>query len=494
MRNVEARAKTIRSFHRSGFSMAMTLIFAVILLLIGIVITGLTTMQSRYSYERNNDIITRQAAVAGVNVVQKALTDLTDWSTAKSAVHKKEGCLADTGAWYYIECITPPDPNDEDQTIEIISHGCFKAKNGDLSAPEARINDKKIRMVFGMKNPMMAISATGTNRPIRFSDIGSYDLPDELDGLVNRVNTLHSDSKYFSDHDYYNVLIDNTDVHGEIGTALLKDPIQFPKNTPVLIASVRMLDMQSATMNNQTVKVMYPTNQQGLELSTKIIANGLDPAQSIKRKPVPEMGEQDSPEQDPRLPDSPGDLILDSAGSPPLTSGNISKCNYVNIGLYGNVVLGLRNGINEVDNFIAVGDGENQPRIKPSHGTEDVMVIIVKKKLELINVRMNAPKKEDPDPRTQPGNIVFHMKESYTDTDGFTTKHTTACITDSQCNFTISGKADVFVNSSLIQGSLTGNTVTVTGTSNAPDSCKVEFRPPKSKSQKALILKSWEEL
>jgi len=492
MGNNKARAQAISSFHRSGFSLAMTLVFAVILLLIGIVITGLTTMQSRYSYERNTDIITRQAAVAGMNVVQKTLTDLTDWSTAKDAVHKKEGCMADTGAWYYIECIAAPDPNDEDQTIEIISHGCFRAKDGNLSDPKARLHDRRIRMIFGLKNPMMAISATGTSRPVKFDEINNYDLPIEPDGLIARVNTLHSDSKYFSEYEYYNVLIDNTDVHGEIGTALLNDPMQFTKNTPVLLASVRMLDMQSATMSNQTVKVKYPDNQQGLELNTKLIPNGLDLTQSVRRSPVPELCELDEPKQDPPLSYSSDDLILDPAGSPPTTNGGIQKCNYVNIGLYGNVALGLRNGINEVDNFIAIGDGSDQPRIIPSHGPDDVMVIIVKKKLKLINVRINSLKKGENGPKAPAGNIVFHMMESYY--EGLDKKYTTAYISDSQCNCTISGKADIFVNSSLIQGSLTGNTVTVTGTDAAADACKVEFRPPKSKSQNTLVLTSWEEL
>ncbi|MGV8125115.1 MAG: hypothetical protein AB2L14_35665 [Candidatus Xenobiia bacterium LiM19] len=505
------RKHAIKSSHLRGFSLAMTLVFAVILLLIGIVITGLTTMQSRYSLERNSDIITRQAAVAGVNKVQQVLAGLDELNNAGTAVDNLNGFLPDTGAFYCIKLLTPIISENIVKNIEIESHGFFRRDaSRSIYDTDNRSYEKVIRMAFIIKDPMRAISATGKDRPMKFSNLGSYlDSANTANKTVfqdlkARINAVHSLN--YQTFSYYKVFVSNTDIHGNIGTDLLPELEILPEQTPVLLTSVRVLKQSSETdWSNQTVNVHVPEDASGA-LNAKIIPNGIipDPQQTIKEKKVKDYITLKIPETKNKYPKiSNPDLIINNSDPACHIVTAVGSSSYEKIELNGNVTLKLRGGIRYVDTFIASATSE--PVILDAADLNDPdnpAVFVIKKRLELNNVHINVKENAAPNPNItssqelkHPSCIFFYINEKYT--EGIDTKYCSAVITNSECNCTFAGKADVFIGSTgsercLIKGSVTGNTVTVTGASSAADCCKVEYRS--SYAKKIPVLNTWEEL
>jgi len=69
-----------RRRHRKGIALTSTLLLIIVFLLIGVSVVGLTTMQSRYSMKAGFDARTREAALAGVRVLQDVLSGVDDWN------------------------------------------------------------------------------------------------------------------------------------------------------------------------------------------------------------------------------------------------------------------------------------------------------------------------------------------------------------------------------------------------------------------------------
>jgi Tfp pilus assembly protein PilX len=65
---------------KKGIALTSTLLLIIVFLLIGVSVVGLTTMQSRYSMKAGFDARTREAALAGVRVLQDVLSDIDDWN------------------------------------------------------------------------------------------------------------------------------------------------------------------------------------------------------------------------------------------------------------------------------------------------------------------------------------------------------------------------------------------------------------------------------
>lgn len=511
MGSTEVRKHAIKSSHLRGFSLAMTLVFAVILLLIGIVITGLTTMQSRYSLERNSDIITRQAAVAGVNKVQQVLAGLDDLNNAGTAISNLNGFLPDTGAFYCIKLLTPVSTSTTVDNIEIESHGFFRRDaSRSIYDTDNRSYEKVIRMAFTIKDSKQAISTTGDGRPMKFSDLGSYlDSSNTANKTVfqdlkARIDAVHNTNyQYFS---YYKVFVSNTDIHGNIGTELLPMALDFADKTPVLLTSIRVLKQSSETdWSNQTVNVHVPMDASGA-LNAKIIPNGIIPdnPQRIDEKKVKDYSTLEIPETKNKYTDISDEDLVISDNNPSFHSETvIGSSSYERIELNGNVTLKLRGGIRYVDTFIASSAGD--PVILDADALNDPdnpAVFVINKRLELNNVHINVKENAVPNPNItssqelkHPSCVFFYINDKYD--EGALTKYCSAVIANSECNCIFAGKADVFVGSTgsercLIKGSVTGNTVTVTGASNATDCCKVEYRSGYAK--KIPVLNTWEEL
>ncbi|MHC9544059.1 MAG: hypothetical protein AB9903_31485 [Vulcanimicrobiota bacterium] len=518
MGSTEVRKHAIKSSHLRGFSLAMTLVFAVILLLIGIVITGLTTMQSRYSLERNSDIITRQAAVAGVNKVQQVLAGLDDLNNAGTAISNLNGFLPDTGAFYCIELLTTISPNTTVENIEIESHGFFRRDaSRSIYDTDNRSYEKVIRMAFTIKDPKRSISTTGSGRPMMFSDLSS-NLTSHLDplnpqysknqkvfqDLKTRIDAVHNtDYQYFS---YYKVFVSNTDIHGNIGTDLLSMAQDFPEKTPVLLTSVRVLEQSSETdWSDQTVNVYIPEDASGA-LNARIRPNSIIPdnPQRIDEKKVKDYSTLEIPETKNKYTSiSAPDLVISNSNPAFQIVTVIGSSSYEKIELNGNVKLKLRGGIRYVDTFIASSAGN--PVILDTAGLNDPdnpAVFVINKRLELNNVHINVNENAVPSPNItssqelkHPGCVFFYINEKYH--EGTDVKYCSAVIANSECNCIFAGKADIFIGSTgsercLIKGSVSGNTVTVTGASSATDCCKVEYRS--SYAKKIPVLSTWEEL
>lgn len=494
----EIRKRAITSSHLRGFSLAMTLVFAVILLLIGIVITGLTTMQSRYSLERNSDIITRQAAVAGVNMVQKKLMDLEEWTPGniQSAVKDIYGQLPDTGAAYFIDYNTVPGTN-SDRVCQITSHGFFRREpaksftQAPLSDPNNRLWDKRIRMNFCLIDAGRAITATGKSRPMPWGDLAS-----EF-SLSPRFNERLAAAKAKFDPSItsYTVFVGNSDIYGELGTDIINSTA-FTNDIPVLINNFNVLTNQEATANNQNITVQYPESAGKIPA---IFRFDYEPEDlGIKKRDVEDYSIMETPVTkyppiNPNVP-NPQLTIPDTNG----ISQFIGPYNYKSITLNAGATLKLRNNVREVETFEAVGT-EAQPCILNTESVsldkeKEPAVFLVTKKLVLDHVSVN-PVEAGKDAKP-PSSVIFYINENYEDEFGHT-QCCTAKITNSQCNCIFTGNADVFVgcdgsNLLKINGYVTGNTVTVIGASTEPDCCKIIYHSDNTK--KSLVLGSWEEL
>jgi|GEM_PF-1933919 len=501
----------IRFSRLRGFSLAMTLVFTVILLLIGIVITGLTTMQSRYSLERNSDITTRQAAVAGVNKVQQVLARLDDLNAAGTAVGNLNGFLPDTGAFYCIRLLTPINSNTIVENIEIESHGFFRRDaSRSIFDTANRSFEKVIRMAFIIKDPRRAISTDGNGRPVNFGGLDSYldssntENKTVFQSLKTRITAVRN--SYHPDFSYYKVFVSNTDIHGNIGTDLLPETDNYPEQTPVLLTSVRVLKQSSETdWSKQTVNVHIPANKSGL-LNAKIIPNSINPdnPQTVNEKKMKDYSTLEIPETKSKHTQiSDTDLIINHSDPAFHYVTGIGNSSYERIELNGNVTLKLRGGIRYVDTFIASSTGS--PVILDSsllNDPENPAVFVINKRLELNNVHINVNSNAAPDPDItssqelkHPSCIFFYINEKFT--EGGMTRYCSAVIANSECNCTFAGKADVFIGSTgskrcLIKGSVTGNTVTVAGAGSATDCCKVEYRY--GYARRIPVLSTWEEL
>lgn len=85
-----------RSLFR-GIALPTVLILLAIIMLMGISVTGLTTMQSRYSLKRNSEIIAKQAALAGINEALYLLDKNQEWSDVSNWLNSSNtditGCM-----------------------------------------------------------------------------------------------------------------------------------------------------------------------------------------------------------------------------------------------------------------------------------------------------------------------------------------------------------------------------------------------------------------
>ncbi len=481
------RKYAIKPLNGRGFSLAMTLVFTVILLLIGIVITGLTTMQSRYSLERNSDIITRQAAIAGVNVVQKKLMDLEEWSTGnvESAVKDIYGALPGTEVAYFIEYNTVSGAS-SDKVCQVTSHGFFRREpaksflEAPLSDPKNRLWDKRIRMNFTVVDTERAITATTQDRPMDVGKLAAYSLDPTFQNRVAAM--LAKPNPAFS---YYTVLVGNTDIYGNVGTDILGGSTD---GTPVLLDSVRVLEKSSETdWSNQTISIPYPREKGRPPKVRRFDSN--PEHQRVVTVPVKDYSTMECPEANGAYTYI-DELNIDA--NDPIESnrvGYITNRHYGTITLKGDTTLFLNGGVHEVDTLSANG-GLSPFIFSTEHVTnpKNPAVFIVKKKLELNNVQINA---STAPPEARPSSsVIFYINDKYF--EGYAYKYCSTVISNSRCNCIFAGNSDVFINSSIIKGSVTGNTVTVVGTSPTPDSCKVEYRS--DSPEKVLVLTSWEEL
>jgi hypothetical protein len=67
-----------KRFSASGMALVTILVFSVILMFVGISVVALATGNSRYSTKRNNELLTRQAALAGINEMKSVLSEAPD--------------------------------------------------------------------------------------------------------------------------------------------------------------------------------------------------------------------------------------------------------------------------------------------------------------------------------------------------------------------------------------------------------------------------------
>jgi hypothetical protein len=164
----------------NGIALISVVLVMLILVMLATAVTGITTMQGRYSLKRSNEIITRQAALAGLNECssifsrEEALSNPLDVLTSSIVVNSVpvpsvptysvhltsppifngvmltyEKSFPQDGCFYSVQA-TPDIPN---RTCHVISRGYFKDQKGNLLWPKTisttfKVGDKESAINF----------------------------------------------------------------------------------------------------------------------------------------------------------------------------------------------------------------------------------------------------------------------------------------------------------------------------------------------------------
>lgn len=183
----------MRKFNvRQGMALAVILLIMMIILLLGISLVAMTTSQSRYSMKRSGEIITRQAALAGIEELKYQL-DLYNSDSWKPAVALVKGIqnqmvpqysdmaltgssfelpLNETASYYRVQI------NESDErTCEVTSRGYQKDSRGNP------IREKVMKAIFmkGTAGTVIDISSictgnTSVSHTTIYGDIETHQL------------------------------------------------------------------------------------------------------------------------------------------------------------------------------------------------------------------------------------------------------------------------------------------------------------------------------
>ncbi|MDQ7822570.1 MAG: hypothetical protein RDV48_07210 [Candidatus Eremiobacteraeota bacterium] len=73
-----------------GIALILVLVVLIVVVIFSVALIGLSTMQSRYSLRRGNEVITRQSAQAGIQEAYLILRDIYDWGKIEAAMTMEE--------------------------------------------------------------------------------------------------------------------------------------------------------------------------------------------------------------------------------------------------------------------------------------------------------------------------------------------------------------------------------------------------------------------